>query len=1715
MSFFSRKRQPSVQVSNVQAAQQQQNFREQQMRQQQQQQQAREREFKERELDRERERERERERLANEASNPVQQSSPPTRQSPSQNPQLLSQSLSQSQGQNPSPLDQAGQGGTLQQAPGPPQKPSPPQGVNSPNPPTRPAYPWAARRLALQPVASLSRAASPMASPSPFPRYGHSLPPVASASGELFLFGGLVKEQVKNDLYSFSTRDLSATLIETKGEIPPARVGHASALVSSVLIVWGGDTKTNDADKQDEGLYLLNLGTREWTRVSTMGPAPVGRYGHSVTMYGTRFFVFGGQVDGEFKNDLWAFDLSSLKTPDPTWELYSRSSEGSTEAPAPRTGHVCVTCADKIYLFGGTDGQYHYNDTWAFDVPTRTWKELSCIGFIPVPREGHAAALVDDVMYVFGGRGVDGKDLGDLAAFKISNSRWYMFQNMGPAPSGRSGHAMAASGSRVFVLGGESFTSVKPDDPSIIHMLDSRHIKYPESNGRSASAQGAPQGRRPSERPQNGQGQPPNASQPSQRQQQLQQQSVQPASTPSPPSTSKPLASTTGFNAPKMANGGTGPSSRDRALSPTSVASSATAARSAIPKPGDGRERDRDRDRALSPTGRSPPDRSAQRAVSPQSVTSDVGQGQPPPQQQNQRATSPSNKPPNGTTFALGAGAAAMANDRANPSPQPAVIANAPAKSKPPPPRPPRRDDENAYGLTMDRDRNRDRDKGEEGESSAEGAVPKERAMSPSGPGSSVNHGRAPSPSGPSGTSSNVNHGRASSPPGPSGTSSSVSHGRAPSPSGPSGINHGRAPSPSAPSAPSAPSTYSAPSAPSGTGSSINHGRTISPTPIVKGPSPILGRVPNGLAARSPSPVVTAPPPQDAFYYSNPSTAVITSAPRTPPMVNGHSSFARNSAGNVVADMLKAKEAELEGMKRRENWMKAALARATKAGFVWADGDLQESRVGSWIGRDGDEEDRSSLYGGNGESDNRKMADTVMKMKQEYSRIQMAVSQQAQLASERLTDAERMRNGAVQEAGFYRAKLAAYETGNNTEVTRLERDRLNHIESQLQSLVTERNTTERKLEEALEGQALQTRLREHAEERVADALRRAEASEEANDQLRREFSELREQHITVETSLRDHADRLVSATSTTQQLEADHHAARSHVEDLTRSRDEHQRALAQAHAALEAAGSRASELDSQWQEAREQIRQLENELLDVRNDLEGRIQEAESANARLADAENAWAKSREEADAYRAMTTGSLGTLLDTQKEMLADEDRSKRGHAEKVRAMEVESSSLRKMLKEAGQRVDTAQNNLAEQRDKHRALQTNTSTLRAQIVGLRSQLAIAVADTGRLRKDLSVREHELREKSKSAADTEVRLGMLRNYLADNGLVVDEEDMTSSQSSGSNGSRLQQLQQQAQQSKQEHQDLELRIQDIQREKEDAESKVRSLTSKLDQARNSTVRSPTSAEDGQGRVMAAERRLAEAETAHREKMQTMERDYQTAVQYVKGTEKMLKRMKEELTKQKGLNSSLQSELDSSRGVNGMEAGSRTRNANGRNTPLSDDDGNRAQLAEAHRQNQRLGMENQDLHRRLENLQADIEELRDNLLATERNSEARLQHAEEEIERLETALRSAQDGEDETVLEQLIHENTALKAENKLLSDKINLLLEVDQPGYDGENNRISGMSERRASHSSSENAMAFESLSNELDDWQRRLASTSRPVSDYDEAPRHNTIERLR
>ena len=217
--------------------------------------------------------------------------------------------------------------------------------------------------------------------------------------------------------------------------------------------------------------------------------------------------------------------------------------------------------------------------------------------------------------------------------------------------------------------------------------------------------------------------------------------------------------------------------------------------------------------------------------------------------------------------------------------------------------------------------------------------------------------------------------------------------------------------------------------------------------------------------------------------------------------------------------------------------------------------------------------------------------------------------------------------------------------------------------------------------------------------------------------------------------------------------------------------------------------------------------------------------------------------------------------------------------------------------------------------------------------------------------------------------------------------------------------------------------------------------------------------------------------------------------------------MMRKMRDELTKQKNSNTALQSALD---GRAKSPENFRSRSVNGYGSEEGSDV-LRAQVADAQRQAQRYHNDNKDLRVRLDSLEKELELLRDNLVASQRESDDRLARGEElehEIERLQTSLVIARGGQGETFLEKISNENTNLKRENEQLSHKIGLLLEVDQPNF-GHGRPISGISARRASTSSSENALTYEHLSSELDDWQRQLAnsmSNRRPLSDLDSGP---------
>jgi hypothetical protein len=106
--------------------------------------------------------------------------------------------------------------------------------------------------------------------PLPFPRNRHTLTATATAAGDLFLFGGYVRGHASSDLFVFSTRDFSTTLLQTCGEVPTPRAGHGAALIGTTLLICGGYGGQNVL--KDDSLYLLNLGTSDLL-ISSLTPA--------------------------------------------------------------------------------------------------------------------------------------------------------------------------------------------------------------------------------------------------------------------------------------------------------------------------------------------------------------------------------------------------------------------------------------------------------------------------------------------------------------------------------------------------------------------------------------------------------------------------------------------------------------------------------------------------------------------------------------------------------------------------------------------------------------------------------------------------------------------------------------------------------------------------------------------------------------------------------------------------------------------------------------------------------------------------------------------------------------------------------------------------------------------------------------------------------------------------------------------------------------------------------------------------------------------------------------------------------------------------------------------------------------------------------------------------------------------------------------------------
>lgn len=212
---------------------------------------------------------------------------------------------------------------------------------------------------------------------------------------------------------------LSYTLLEAEGAKPSARFDGTIAYDPGGrrVILFGG---SGNGEKND--LWSYSLAQRRWEELRPEGDKPPARLGHTLVLDSRRqrLILFGGQAAGFF-NDTWAYDLQGNR--------WSRIAEGGA-APSRRYGHSAIYDAarDRVVVSHGFTNSGRFDDTWALDLASGAWREISPSSGRPLRRCLHHAVYdaAGGQMLLYGGcaSGAGPCPLGDLWSFDLTSNRW-------------------------------------------------------------------------------------------------------------------------------------------------------------------------------------------------------------------------------------------------------------------------------------------------------------------------------------------------------------------------------------------------------------------------------------------------------------------------------------------------------------------------------------------------------------------------------------------------------------------------------------------------------------------------------------------------------------------------------------------------------------------------------------------------------------------------------------------------------------------------------------------------------------------------------------------------------------------------------------------------------------------------------------------------------------------------------------------------------------------------------------------------------------------------------------------------------------------------------------------------------------------------------------------------------------------------------------------
>lgn len=559
-------------------------------------------------------------------------------------------------------------------------------------------------------------------------------------------------------------------------------------------------------------------------------------------------------------------------------------------------------------------------------------------------------------------------------------------------------------------------------------------------------------------------------------------------------------------------------------------------------------------------------------------------------------------------------------------------------------------------------------------------------------------------------------------------------------------------------------------------------------------------------------------------------------------------------------DMLK----EFEKLKHMNDWYASELALARRAGYTIQSGNnaiLEERGADSLL----DEE--------------RPFVEAMLILKGELQKVQGSVDAQAAMAAKKIQEVERQRDVAVQEAVYAKAKLAALG-GNATptpgdrsaDMANMDAEKMTDMSRKLAASLAAQAELSAKVEVLTAEIAAERKARHLADETAGVAQSRVSELDDFRNRAASEMESLRAELLDAERAFRDEAAAGADATADAKLLRIDQDELSMKLQEALEDNNNYHNSMGEMRNAMEATASRTATLARQLEEERLVKEGLERKLAQVKSEYEEKVADLENVNTRLRDVEELMEKYAEEARAANAAMAAGLQKVA--EREIMSNTAITD----ERVKALQEQVESAKSLLKKSKDQADETGEKLAQAMQRVAGLEFQQGQASKDAIALRRRMAEALDEVRKLKQENAEIQARLVDKQLEVDSISTKHNALKEILAERSSQVGFDKRRSAilqSPSPQSGSATPE-----------------------------QNRLRELEHKLEDSLRAHRETKST----------AEMQAQEVEKHFREKLEQLENDYQSAVHYVKGTEKLLKRMKDELSKNKAQNARLHLELE---------------------------------------------------------------------------------------------------------------------------------------------------------------------------------------------------------